>query len=175
MVVKAEADFGITSLDYIPNNIRVDFLFRTRLVLIAPHGWPFTRNEHGYIGDLAELEGMPFLMYSQGGNVKRYIERYIQGREYTRGHAFSSITITTSGRLYVPAWAVPLWKTLKGTTAAGMISIAFPMITPPATIISSEAGESICLRSPWHSYETYCSRKALTADPWKRSRRRSPG
>ena len=79
-VVKAEADFGITSLDYIPNNIRVDFLFRTRLVLIVPHGWSFTRNEHGYIGDLAELEGMPFLVYAPGGNVKRYIERYIKGK-----------------------------------------------------------------------------------------------
>ena len=80
-VVKAEADFGITSLDYIPNNIRVDFLFQTRLVLIAPHEWTFSRNEHGYIGDLSELEGMPFLMYSPGGNVKRYIDRYIQSKD----------------------------------------------------------------------------------------------
>ena len=76
-VVKAEVDFGITSMERIPENVLADFLFRARLVLIAPRGWDFTTDESGVLSRLSELDGMPFLVRTHSVNVKRYIDRHL--------------------------------------------------------------------------------------------------
>lgn len=74
---KAEVDFGITSLFWIPRNIQADFLFHTRLVLIAPRDRHFSRDGQGALADLGELDGIDFLARPQSVTVQRYVDRYL--------------------------------------------------------------------------------------------------
>jgi len=74
---RTDVDFGITSLSRVSPNMHADFLLSTRLVLITPRGWHFSRNTWGELAKLEELDGVDFLIRSQSVTIQRYIDRYL--------------------------------------------------------------------------------------------------
>ena len=79
-VVKSEVDFGITSLSWIPKSVNINFLFKTRIILIAPKKYIFNSESNGKILDLHDLEGVPFLSRQHSVIVQQYIDKYINSR-----------------------------------------------------------------------------------------------
>lgn len=79
-VIGATIDFGISSGETFPEAVLARRLFSTRLVLIAPKSLAFSRDRRGYLKNLEELNDVPFLDFSAGKLVPRYIEEKIHSQ-----------------------------------------------------------------------------------------------
>ncbi len=90
-VIRNDVDFGITSIDIVPENTTVDLIFSASLVLIAPKEWKFSTDDEGRLANMEELRDVPFITSSNGINVNKFINNSLLSRGITP-HCFLSIS-----------------------------------------------------------------------------------
>lgn len=79
-VCSAALDFGIIMGDGFPESIVARPLFTTRLVLAAPKNMEFTRNSEGYLNDIAEIHGIPYIHLSTATLLERTIQAELEAK-----------------------------------------------------------------------------------------------
>ena len=68
-------DFGILAGREFPSTIDARPLFLSRLVLVCPPGSSFTRDEHGVLRDMRELDGVPFVAFSSASTLNEVVRQ----------------------------------------------------------------------------------------------------
>ncbi len=102
-VRRNDVDFGITSIDIVPDNITADLLHSAHLVLIAPKSWPFSVNEANFLTDLNELQDIQFIISDNGVHINKYISTYLVEKGIFPKRF---ITISNYGAMSAP-WSGP--------------------------------------------------------------------
>lgn len=79
-VCSAALDFGIIMGEGFPENIIARPLFTTRLVLATPKDMVFTRNSQGYLDDVAEIHGLPYIHLSTATLLERTLQAELEAK-----------------------------------------------------------------------------------------------
>lgn len=79
-VLGAEYDMGIATGDSFPSSLIARPIFASRLVLAVPknmavaRGWQFQLDENGWLSDLRQLNGIPFVRFTPSTIMGSYID-----------------------------------------------------------------------------------------------------
>lgn len=80
MVNSSVVDFGVIAHMDFPATIDVTPLFSCRLVLVCRPGINFTRDSQGFLKNIYELQGVPFVFFSTASILNRQVHNILRGR-----------------------------------------------------------------------------------------------
>lgn len=83
MVNSSAIDFGILARDEYPSTIEARLLFSSRLVLVSRPEKSFGRDEQGFLRDVRELDGAPFVAFSSASVLNRVVHDELRKRNVT--------------------------------------------------------------------------------------------